>query len=300
MKTRVIALCFTTLTAFGAGAGVAGAAPTPGEPQHPEDWVPVPKPAAVDQGPKPGTTCENPGETGEYVDITGSRFDVEGTQSTSNSTGDAPIPLTQTIKESKSKKWWTNVTVGVQVGKELNRKYSWEYSQEMVWSMGQNIGPYTVKPGETGRLSWGFLVDEFTGQHVRCGHSKTWEPVGNSYFGVAPRERHVEVTIQYPRHVGTVGGAWGIALTPPPVIPVSHDALSECTGGGDLSCQGVLVISGALWRLNTPPERPVQSEDSRAVHTFLNQPEWLFTNVSRLTRPTACGHASCTNESICR
>lgn len=196
MKTRLIALCLTTLTSLGLGTTVAGAAPTPGEPLQPEEWVPVAKPAAVDQGPKPGTVCETPGAMSEFVEVTGSRFDVEGVVSTANTTGDAPLPLTQTIKESKSKKWWTNITVNAKVGQELNRKYEWEYSREMVWSLGQKIGPYEVGPGETGRLSWGFLVDEFAGQSVRCGKSKTWEPTGKSYFGVAPRERHVEVTIQ--------------------------------------------------------------------------------------------------------
>ena len=199
MKKRVVAMCLTTVFALGLGAPTAVAAPNPGagEPFAPEEWVPVPKPAAVDRGPAPGTTCEAPGSVAEFVEITGSRYDVEGVVSTKNDIGDEPIPLTQTIKESRTKKWWTNISVSVKVSKELNRKYSWEYSREMVWSLGQKIGPYEVRKGETGRLSWGFLVDEFAGQTVRCNaNSKTWQPIGRSYFGVAPRERHVEVTIQ--------------------------------------------------------------------------------------------------------
>ncbi|MDO5029878.1 MAG: hypothetical protein Q4E11_04760 [Corynebacterium sp.] len=197
MKKHALALCLTTVFALGLGSPMAVANPNPGagEPFAPEEWVPVPKPAAVDSGPAPGTTCEQPGSVAEFVEITGSRYDVEGVVSTTNDIGDDPIPLTQTIKESKKKKWWTNISVGVKVGEELNRKYSWEYSREMVWSLGQKIGPYEVRKGETGRLSWGFLVDEFKGQTVRCDNSKTWQPTGRSYFGVAPRERHVEVTI---------------------------------------------------------------------------------------------------------
>lgn len=197
MKKRALALCLSTVFALGLGSPMAAANPNPGagEPFAPEEWVPVPKPAAVDSGPAPGTACEQPGSVAEFVEITGSRYDVEGVVSTTNDIGDAPIPLTQTIKESKKKKWWTNISVGVKVNEELNRKYSWEYSREMVWSLGQTIGPYEVRKGETGRLSWGFLVDEFKGQTVRCDNSKTWQPTGRSYFGVAPRERHVEVTI---------------------------------------------------------------------------------------------------------
>lgn len=197
-RVRTIISSAVLTLAFGsvATSGVAAAAPTPGEPLQPEEWVPVPKPAAVDSGPQPGTACSVPGQRSEYVNITGSRFDVEGVVSTSNATGDAPLPLTQTIKESKTKKWWTNITVDVKVTQELSRKYSREYSREMVWSMGQTVGPYQVNPGETGRLSWGFLVDEFSGQTVTCGSNHTWNTVGRSYFGVAPRERHVEVNIE--------------------------------------------------------------------------------------------------------
>ena len=195
MKSRFLATCFATLTLLSVTAPLAEAAPRPGEPFAPEEWVPVARPAAVDRGPAPGSACVRRGEVAEYVDITGSRFDVEGVVTTSNTTGTATLPLTQTIKESKTKKWWTNISVSVKVSKELTRKYQWEYSREMIWSLGQKIGPYDVKPGETGRLSWGFLVDEFAGQTVRCGNDGKWQPIGRSYFGIAPRERHVEVTI---------------------------------------------------------------------------------------------------------
>ena len=104
MKKRVVAMCLTTVFALGLGAPTAVAAPNPGagEPFAPEEWVPVPKPAAVDRGPAPGTTCEAPGSVAEFVEITGSRYDVEGVVSTKNDIGDEPIPLTQTIKESKT------------------------------------------------------------------------------------------------------------------------------------------------------------------------------------------------------
>lgn len=198
MSKRVVAACLTAILAF--GSGIPAATADTGSPAAgmfaPEEWVPVPKPAAVDRGPEPGSVCQQRGAVAEFVEITGSRFDVEGVVSTTNDIGDAPIPLMQTIKESKTKKWWTNISVGIKVGKELNRKYSWEYSREMVWSLGQTIGPYNVNKGETGRLSWGFLVDEFAGTTVRCGDSGKWESTGHRYFGIAPRERHVEVNIQ--------------------------------------------------------------------------------------------------------
>lgn len=160
------------------------------------EWIPIAKPTAVDSGPQAGTTCERAGSVAEYVEIVGSRFDVEGTVSTSNTLEEGTLPLKQTINEMKTKKWWTSVDVSVKYTKELTRKYSWEYNREMYWSMGQNIGPYDVLPGETGTLQWGFIMDEFVGQRMRCGRNLTWEPVGREFFGVAPRERHVEVSIR--------------------------------------------------------------------------------------------------------
>ncbi|MBP3088211.1 hypothetical protein EML15_03485 [Corynebacterium sp. sy017] len=161
-----------------------------------EEWTPVAKPQALDSGPQPGTTCERVGATAEYVEITGSRFDVEGSASAANTLDEGEIPLKQTINESKTKKWWTSVNVSVKYTEEITRKYGWEYSREMIWSMGQNIGPYPIYPGEIGTLRWGFIVDEFIGHRVRCNSNRTWEQLGAQFYGVAPRERHVDVTVR--------------------------------------------------------------------------------------------------------
>ncbi|AKK10737.1 hypothetical protein [Corynebacterium uterequi] len=160
----------------------------------PDGWTPAPKLRQVQQGPQPGTTCSRPGERREYVELVGSYYAVEGAQSTSN-TSDVVIPLQQTLKESRSRKWTWSAAVTVSLTKEIKEKYSWDYSREMVWSMGQRVGPYDLNPGEKGTLTWGFIMDQYTSQPVRCANG-SWQAFGRVNSGSAPRERHVEVTIE--------------------------------------------------------------------------------------------------------
>lgn len=160
----------------------------------PEYWTPVPKLQAKERGPQPGTQCTQRGEVREYVELKDSHFDVEGQQSSFNDT-DGVVPLKQTIKETKKKKWTWSTSVTVKLTNEIKKKYDWEYNREMFWSMGQNLGPYDLNPGEKGTIAWGFIMDDYTSQRVRCGASMTWEPVGKQNYGSAPRERHVEVVI---------------------------------------------------------------------------------------------------------
>lgn len=160
----------------------------------PDYWAPVPKLQAKERGPQPGTQCTQRGEVREYVELKDSHFDVEGQQSSFNDT-DSVVPLKQTIKETKKKKWTWSMSVTVKLTNEIKKKYDWEYNREMFWSMGQNLGPYDLNPGEKGTIAWGFIMDDYTSQRVRCGSSMTWEPVGRQNYGSAPRERHVEVVI---------------------------------------------------------------------------------------------------------
>lgn len=156
-------------------------------------WTPVPMLQAVETGPQPGTACTRNGERRQFVTLTGSHFDVEGQVSTSNDT-DGVVPIQQTIKESKSRKWTWSATVNVKLTDEIYRKYHWEYNREIFWSMGQKVGPYDLNPGETGTLAWGFIIDDYTSQPVICS-TGTWKARGALRFGSAPRERHVEIAI---------------------------------------------------------------------------------------------------------
>ncbi|MBC3186037.1 hypothetical protein H7347_05520 [Corynebacterium sp. zg-331] len=159
-----------------------------------DSWAPVAKLQAKERGPQPGTQCTQRGEVREYVELRDSHFDVEGRQSSVNET-EGVVPLKQTIKESKKKKWTWSASVTVKLTNEIKKKYDWEYNREMFWSLGQNLGPYDLMPGEKGTLAWGFIMDDYTSQRVRCGAAMTWEPVGRQNHGSAPRERHVEVVI---------------------------------------------------------------------------------------------------------
>lgn len=159
-------------------------------------WTPVAKLPARETGPKPGTRCEKRGEVREYVELTGSHFDVEGTVSTANNLAEGEVPLQQRLKEEKKRRWEWSAAITVKLTNEISRKYGWEYNREMFWALGQNIGPYPLHPGEKGTLAWGFIMDDYTSQRVRCGSGMTWEAIGRQQGGSAPRERHVEVKIE--------------------------------------------------------------------------------------------------------
>ncbi|MGV0342494.1 hypothetical protein [Corynebacterium mastitidis] len=182
-------------------AGAAGTAPAALAAEDfsvgrtPEGWAPVPRLKEKERGPEPGSRCVQRGQVREYVVLKDTHFDVEGQQSSFNDT-DGVIPLQQTLKETKKKKWTWSASVTVKLTDEIKKKYDWEYNREMFWSLGQNLGPYDLNPGEKGTLAWGFIMDDYTSQRVRCGSSMTWEPVGRQNYGSAPRERHVEVVIK--------------------------------------------------------------------------------------------------------
>lgn len=193
---KTVATVLAAVTAVTVLPGVAGAETADGKIGTTADgWTPVPMLPEVNRGPEPGTQC-SPGEgTREFVQATGSHFDVEGQISSVNNT-DEVIPLQQQLDESKHKKWTWSAAVTVKLTEEISRKYNWDYNREMIWSMGQVVGPYDLNPGEKGTLAWGFIMDDYTSQRVRCGKDGTWEPVGRQQFGSAPRDRHVEVRIE--------------------------------------------------------------------------------------------------------
>ena len=60
--------------------------------------APAPTPGTV------GGTCSVEGQSGQSLKITGSKFEVEGTATVANY-GDTDLPLTQTLKEGKTKSW---------------------------------------------------------------------------------------------------------------------------------------------------------------------------------------------------
>lgn len=60
------------------------------------------------------------------------------------------------------------------------------------WSVGQEIGPYTVKPGYVGRASYGFTVVSFKGTQQYCKLDGTWsKPTPLS--GIAPIAKDVRI-----------------------------------------------------------------------------------------------------------
>ena len=120
--------------------------------------APAPTPGTV------GGTCSVEGQSGQSLKITGSKFEVEGTATVANY-GDTDLPLTQTLKEGKTKSWNVGGSVDFDLLKLFHVTFSAGYQSTQTWEVGQTLGPYPVKPGYTGVLEYGFLNQSFEGTH---------------------------------------------------------------------------------------------------------------------------------------
>ncbi|MBP3088209.1 hypothetical protein EML15_03475 [Corynebacterium sp. sy017] len=141
-----------------------------------------------------GGSCSREGMAGQELTITGSTFEVEGTATVANY-NDEDLPLTQTIREGKTKNWNVGGTVSFDLLKLINVSLSAGYSSTQTWEVGQTLGPYPVKPGYTGVLEYGFLISNFEGKNLRCQGGQ-WVDTGRPFWGNIPKERHVRVSMR--------------------------------------------------------------------------------------------------------
>lgn len=141
-----------------------------------------------------GESCSSEGQRGQQLKIVGSTFEVEGTATVANF-NDTDLPLTQTIREGKTKNWNIGGSIDFDLLKLFHVTFSAGYSSTQTWEVGQTIGPYQVKPGYTGVLEYGFLNHDFEGTHIRCSGGK-WVDEGRPFHGNIPKERHVKVSMR--------------------------------------------------------------------------------------------------------
>ncbi|AKK10735.1 hypothetical protein [Corynebacterium uterequi] len=141
-----------------------------------------------------GQTCSVEGQAGQSLRITGSHFEVEGTATVANY-NDENLPLTQTIKEGATKNWNVGGSVNFDLLKLFHVTLSAGYQSSQTWEVGQTLGPYPVKPGQTGVLEYGFLNQTFEGTNLRCTGG-VWTDTGSTFHGTIPRERHIRVSMR--------------------------------------------------------------------------------------------------------
>lgn len=143
---------------------------------------------------KAGQSCSREGQAGQELRITNSNFQVEGAATVANY-NEEDLPLTQTVKEGKSRNWNVGGSINFDLLKLFNVTFSAGYSSTQQWEVGQTIGPYNVKPGYTGVLQYGFLIEDFEGDNLRC-QGGTWQATGSTFRGNIPKERHVAVSMR--------------------------------------------------------------------------------------------------------
>lgn len=119
-------------------------------------------------------------------------FTQVGSVETKN-TSDAPIPLTQNLSKTQT------ITLSIQgdfggsfSGVNASIKPSASYS--LAWTAGQQIGPYQVPSGYTGKAVYGFRTIKFKGTQQRCLLNGTWSDTW-AYTGTAPISNAVELKL---------------------------------------------------------------------------------------------------------
>ncbi|ALA68186.1 hypothetical protein [Corynebacterium lactis] len=152
-----------------------------------------------------GGTCTVEGQQGQSLKIVGTDFEIEGTATVANY-GDTDLPLTQTLKEGKTKEWNVGGSVDFDLLKLFHVSLSSGYKSSQAWEVGQTLGPYPVKPGYTGVLQYGFLNQKFEGTHLSCQGGK-WVDAGRPFWGTIPKERHVRVSMRTNESDRSVDGA---------------------------------------------------------------------------------------------
>ncbi|WCZ33192.1 hypothetical protein [Corynebacterium massiliense] len=153
---------------------------------------------ARDLGPANPTTigaqCTNPGDRGQTIDIKRTYFDGSAGTWTASNYNDEDLPITRSIKETKTKTW--NVSAGVDFSllDLIHFTFSSSYTDTQTYEVGEQVGPYNIKPGKTAVLRAGWVVSDFEGQHTVCGSDHTWHADGGKFTATLPKERHVEVS----------------------------------------------------------------------------------------------------------
>lgn len=141
-----------------------------------------------------GATCANPGDRGQTVRIVRTYFDGSAGTWTVSNYNDEPLPITRSIKETKTKTWNVSAGVSFPLLQLIQFTFSTSYTDSQSYEVGELIGPYNLAPGKTAVLRAGWVMSDFEGQHTICGADRTWQPNGGAFTATLPKERHVEIS----------------------------------------------------------------------------------------------------------
>ncbi|MCT1562881.1 MULTISPECIES: hypothetical protein [Corynebacterium] len=137
-------------------------------------------------------------------------FTPAGTISATNQTTN-DIPLSQSLSMSQSislnvkgdRSMSTSMNIGGGYSKDggsvsngitmsLSQSLGASASYSLSWNQGQSIGPYTIKPGETGEATYGFRTITMDGTQQYCKPNGTWS-TPTLWSALAPIKKEVKV-----------------------------------------------------------------------------------------------------------
>ena len=143
-----------------------------------------------------GERCSNPGDTGQTVKIKRTYFDGSAGSWTVSNYNDEPLPVTRSIKETKTKTWNVSAGVDFKLLDLINFTFSSSYTDSQSYEVGEQVGPYTLPANSQGKLVWGFTMLDTDGQDVRCNSDQQWEAQGKPYSASVPEARYSELRLE--------------------------------------------------------------------------------------------------------
>ena len=141
-----------------------------------------------------GEHCVNPGDTGQTIAIKRTYFDGSAGTWTVSNYNDEPLPVTRSIKETKTKTWNVSAGVDFPILDLIHITFSTSYTDTQSYEVGETVGPYNIAPGKTAVLRAGWIVSDFEGQKTICGADHTWKANGGNLTASLPKERHVAIS----------------------------------------------------------------------------------------------------------
>lgn len=141
-----------------------------------------------------GATCTNPGDRGQTIKIKRTYFDGSAGTWTVANYNDEPLPVTRSVKETKTKTWNVGGSVDFKLLDLIHFTFSSSYTDTQTYEVGETVGPYNIAPGKTAVLRAGWVVSDFEGEKTVCGANHTWQGTGQTFTASLPRERHVQIS----------------------------------------------------------------------------------------------------------
>lgn len=141
-----------------------------------------------------GARCTNPGDRGQTIKIVRTYFDGSAGTWTISNFNDTPLPVTRSIKETKTKTWNVSAGISFPILQLIQFTFSTSYTDSQTYEVGELVGPYNVAPGKTAVMRAGWVVSDFEGQNTVCGANHTWQANGGNFTATLPKERHVEIS----------------------------------------------------------------------------------------------------------